>query len=115
MFVDSFSKDVTTKTIIDIIVELAKSLDMGIIAEGVENQEQVNALRKLGISAAQGYFFAPALPPEQYIELVRKSHTAKDKFALFETTRISHTKRIRPAGHGTEDAAPVDGPLAKAP
>lgn len=114
MFVDSFSEDVTTMTIIDIIVELAKSLDMGIIAEGVENQEQVNALRKLGISAAQGYFFAPALPPERYIELVRQSYTAKDKFALFEATRISQTKRVRPAGNATEDAAPAEGQLAKA-
>lgn len=103
MFVDSFSEDVTTMTIIDIIVELAKSLDMGIIAEGVENQEQVNSLRRLGISAAQGYFFSPPLPPEKYIELVRNSEASEDKFALFEATRISPTKAFRSLAASTVD------------
>ncbi len=114
MFVDSFSEDVTTMTIIDIIVELAKSLDMGIIAEGVENQTQVNALRKLGISAAQGYFFSPALPPEKYIDLVRRSKFAKDKFALFDETRVSQPKIARSAGNADENAAPAQVEFAKA-
>lgn len=89
MFVDTFSSDVTTMTIIDIIVELAKSLDMGIIAEGVESEDQVERLRDLGISAAQGYYFSPALPPEKYIDLVRRSAVAEDKFALFDETRVA--------------------------
>lgn len=114
MFVDSFSEDVTTMTIIDIIVELAKSLDMGIIAEGVENQEQVNSLRKLGISAAQGYFFSPPLPPEKYIDLVRNSQNAEDKFALFEATRISPSKAFRSMGSSTDDEEPAEHQLAKA-
>lgn len=114
MFVDSFGEDVTTMTIIDIIVELAKSLDMGIIAEGVENQEQVNSLRKLGISAAQGYFFSPPLPPERYIQLVRQSEASEDKFSLFEATRISPTKDLRPASISTIDQEPEVRQLAKA-
>lgn len=114
MFVDSFGEDVTTMTIIDIIVELAKSLDMGIIAEGVENQDQVNSLRKLGISAAQGYFFSPPLPPERYIQLVRESEAAEDKFALFDATRISPTKDLRPTVNSTTDQEPAVRQLAKA-
>lgn len=114
MFVDSFGEDVTTMTIIDTIVELAKSLDMGIIAEGVENQEQVNSLRKLGISAAQGYFFSPPLPPERYIQLVRQSEVAEDKFSLFEATRISQSKDLRPAINSTADPEPGVRQLAKA-
>lgn len=114
MFVDSFGEDVTTMTIIDIIVELAKSLDMGIIAEGVENQEQVDSLRKLGISAAQGYFFSPPLPPEKYIDLVRRSEVAEDKFALFEETRISQNKVVRTNSNSSADDEPEEHQLAKA-
>lgn len=114
MFVDSFSNDVTTMTIIDIIVELAKSLDMGIIAEGVENQDQVNSLRKLGISAAQGYFFSPPLPPEQYIDLVKRSEAAENKFAVFEATRISPLHGFRPTDILYETEAEVALPVARA-
>lgn len=92
MFVDTFNSDVTTMTIIDIIVELAKSLDMGIIAEGVESEDQVLRLRELGISAAQGFFFSPALPPAKYIDLVRRSEaceTMDEKLALFNETRVA--------------------------
>ena len=114
MFVDSFSNDVTTMTIIDIIVELAKSLDMGIIAEGVENQHQVDSLRKLGISAAQGYFFSPPLPPEDYIDLVRKSVVAENKFSVFENTRISPLHDYRQTDILYETEAEVVQPIARA-
>jgi sensor c-di-GMP phosphodiesterase-like protein len=40
------------------IVELAATLDLEIIAEGVETEDQVRNLRKLRIQYAQGWFFA---------------------------------------------------------
>lgn len=114
MFVDTFSSDVTTMTIIDIIVELAKSLDMGIIAEGVENEDQVERLRDLGISAAQGYYFSPALPPERYIDLVRRSIEAEDKFALFDETRVHSQPDILVPDVSPKAAAVEAKALAKA-
>lgn len=114
MFVDTFSSDVTTMTIIDIIVELAKSLDMGIIAEGVESEDQVERLRDLGISAAQGYYFSPALPPEKYIDLVRRSAVAEDKFALFDETRVASQPDILVPDVSPTAAAREAEALAKA-
>jgi sensor c-di-GMP phosphodiesterase-like protein len=43
---------------------------MDVIAEGVENFEQVVALRERGIRAAQGYVFAPPLPTSSFLELL---------------------------------------------
>jgi sensor c-di-GMP phosphodiesterase-like protein len=43
---------------------------MDVVAEGVENFEQVMHLRALGVRLAQGYVFAPALPGSSFLQLV---------------------------------------------
>ena len=43
---------------------------MQIVAEGVERTDQVEYLREHGITAAQGYLFAPPLPGPAFIKLV---------------------------------------------
>jgi EAL domain-containing protein (putative c-di-GMP-specific phosphodiesterase class I) len=47
---------------------------MDVVAEGVENFEQVMHLREIGIRSAQGYVFAPPLPGRAFIELVDAIH-----------------------------------------
>jgi len=47
--------------IAEAIVRLAHSLDLRVIAEGVETADQLAALRTLGCDAAQGYLFSPPL------------------------------------------------------
>lgn len=69
MFIDAMGADLGASTIVDVLVELANSLDMGVVAEGVETQEQLERLRAKGVSSAQGYVFAPALPAALFIEL----------------------------------------------
>jgi EAL domain-containing protein (putative c-di-GMP-specific phosphodiesterase class I) len=43
---------------------------MDVVAEGVENFEQVMHLRALGVRSAQGYVFAPPLPGSSFLQLV---------------------------------------------
>lgn len=43
---------------------------MDVVAEGVENFEQVMHLRALGVRSAQGYVFAPPLPGCSFLQLV---------------------------------------------
>jgi EAL domain-containing protein (putative c-di-GMP-specific phosphodiesterase class I) len=43
---------------------------MEIVAEGVENFEQVVHLREMGIRAAQGYVFSPPLPGSSFVQLL---------------------------------------------
>jgi sensor c-di-GMP phosphodiesterase-like protein len=70
MFVDSIGIDRNATAIVETLIDLAKNLRMEIVAEGVENFEQVMHLRNLGIAAAQGNVFAPPLPCSLFLQLV---------------------------------------------
>jgi sensor c-di-GMP phosphodiesterase-like protein len=70
MFVDSIGIDRNSTAIVETLIDLADNMRMEIVAEGVENFEQVVHLRNLGIRAAQGYVFAPPLPSSSFLQLV---------------------------------------------
>ena len=70
MFIDAIGTDRNSATIIETLIDLARNLRMDIVAEGVESFEQVVFLRELGIRAAQGYVFAPALPASSFLQLI---------------------------------------------
>ena len=48
-------------------IELAHNLGLVVVAVGVETDAQLEALAILGCDRAQGYLFAPPLPPDQLI------------------------------------------------
>jgi sensor c-di-GMP phosphodiesterase-like protein len=70
MFVDAIGTDRNSTTIVQTLVDLAHNMRMDVVAEGVENFEQVMHLRDLGIRSAQGYVFAPPLPGKAFLQLV---------------------------------------------
>lgn len=47
------------------VVELCHDIGCRVVAEGVERKEQVQKLEAMGVDYLQGYFYAPALPPEE--------------------------------------------------
>ncbi|MFH7873650.1 MAG: EAL domain-containing protein [Candidatus Aenigmatarchaeota archaeon] len=71
----SFIKDMLinekSKAIVKTIVELAENLGAESIAEGVENQQQLNFLRQIGCVYAQGYFLGKPMPKEDIIRLYK--------------------------------------------
>jgi sensor c-di-GMP phosphodiesterase-like protein len=70
MFVDAIGTDRNSTTIVETLVDLAHNMRMDVVAEGVENFEQVVHLRELGIRSAQGYVFAPPLPGSAFLQLI---------------------------------------------
>jgi diguanylate cyclase (GGDEF)-like protein/PAS domain S-box-containing protein len=75
----SFVKDITTDpdsaSIVMAITSLARNLNLKTIAEGVETEEQCKILRLLRCDMGQGFFFSPALSPEEFGKLLCKSRT----------------------------------------
>jgi sensor c-di-GMP phosphodiesterase-like protein len=70
LFVEAIRTEPHSQAIVGTLVDLARNLRMQIVAEGVENFEQVVYLREHGISAAQGFVFAPPLPGSAFLQLV---------------------------------------------
>jgi EAL domain-containing protein (putative c-di-GMP-specific phosphodiesterase class I) len=52
-----------SSAIVAAIVSMARSLELTVTAEGVETEEQVDALRMLGCDYAQGWYFGRPGPP----------------------------------------------------
>lgn len=63
-FVSNVPQDVDDVAIVDAILQVAGSLEIAVIAEGVESAEQVEHLVAHGCHAMQGYYFARPLPAE---------------------------------------------------
>ena len=51
---------------IEITLDISHSLSVPMIAEGVETEEQMLALRKLGCDVVQGYYFSKPVPPAEF-------------------------------------------------
>jgi EAL domain-containing protein (putative c-di-GMP-specific phosphodiesterase class I) len=70
-FVPELADDPEDQAIVKGIINLAASLGVETIAEGVETAAQVEFLRAHGCRQAQGFFFSPAVPVERFSELLR--------------------------------------------
>jgi diguanylate cyclase (GGDEF)-like protein len=60
-------------TIIMSTIELAHSMGLKVVAEGVETQEAWNLLRRLGCDLVQGYFISKPLSPEDTVTFLRQA------------------------------------------
>ncbi|MDI3234421.1 EAL domain-containing protein [Exiguobacterium antarcticum] len=71
-FVEKIQPATTGYSMISSIIHLAKSLELEVIAEGVETLEQVNVLNWLECSRMQGYYFGRPMPAEHIPALYQK-------------------------------------------
>ena len=63
--------------IVAAVINLARSLDLRIIAEGVETLEEFSFLRAEGCDMAQGYYFSRPLGPEKFARLLGAVRVAR--------------------------------------
>jgi len=76
-FVIEMMKDEGSMTLVKSIVNLGKNMGMSIIAEGVENADEVQALREMDCDMVQGYFFSKPRPEDDAIDFVRVAKAAE--------------------------------------
>ena len=62
----AFAGEKRDTRIIQLILDIAKILGVPVIAEGVETEEQLLALKDLGCDLAQGYFFSRPVPGDEF-------------------------------------------------
>lgn len=58
--------------ILRFIIDLAHSMKLSVVAEGIETGEQVERIKKLGCDYAQGYFFSRPVCVEEFEEILKK-------------------------------------------
>jgi diguanylate cyclase (GGDEF)-like protein len=78
-------------SIVRAIVSLAHSLKLKVVAEGVESTEQLEFLKTLGCDQYQGFHFSPALPAQQFEDLVRTNRDSKPERCESDADR-THSK-----------------------
>jgi diguanylate cyclase (GGDEF)-like protein len=65
-FVPGLGADANATALVRGILSLTRALGLAAVAEGIENLTQLEALRQLGCKFAQGFFWSPAVPPEEF-------------------------------------------------
>lgn len=62
----------TQQALVNSIIDIGKSLELEVVAEGVETAEHVDMLRNMGCSSLQGYYFSRPLSNDAFIEFVKR-------------------------------------------
>ena len=71
-FVNLIGKDGSKAVLLDTIIAMGETLDLHIIAEGVEEEYQREYLLEKGCSYYQGYLFSRPIDKEHYLKLIQK-------------------------------------------
>jgi len=69
-FIRRIAEDATSLALTRGSISLAHSLDLRVIAEGVETKEQLEILRDLDCDYAQGYLYSRPLPPDEFTKFI---------------------------------------------
>uniref|UniRef100_UPI0040559EBC putative bifunctional diguanylate cyclase/phosphodiesterase n=1 Tax=Candidatus Electrothrix sp. TaxID=2170559 RepID=UPI0040559EBC len=73
-FITDIVRDAHDKAIVSSILAMGQSLNLKVVAEGVETKEQMDLLKAMGCEEVQGYYLSKPLPPEGIAELLKKSN-----------------------------------------
>lgn len=87
-FVASILTDSQNAAIVETITSLGRSLDLRVIAEGVESEEVSSKLRDLGCADAQGFLYGKAMPAEQVAGYLGGQSEASVPIVSSETERL---------------------------
>lgn len=76
-FVDHVADNEEDAAFAKMVIGIAKSLNLSLIAEGVESEEQLDFLRREGCKNIQGYYFSKPLSPENALKYMEEHYDPK--------------------------------------
>ena len=69
-FTRNMLRDSKSLRLVELIMDIARFMDVPVVAEGIETKEQLDALLSMGCQIIQGYYFSPPLPTGKFEELL---------------------------------------------
>ena len=72
-FISDMTRDHGSREIVRLIIMLAHTVGLKVVAEGTETKEQINALKDLGCEMAQGYYYSPPVNAQAALGLLARS------------------------------------------
>ena len=69
-FVRDLAVDQNDEVLVEAIIAMASSLNLEVVAEGVENQQQLDFLRQRGVRYVQGYYYSPPVLASRFRSLL---------------------------------------------
>jgi len=84
-FVERLNNSTRDAELVATVLRLGQGLRMLTVAEGIEDHEQMLALRRLNCDLGQGFHFAHPMPPEEVEQMLRQT----DADRLIEPARIT--------------------------
>ena len=76
-FIRNIEGSETDRKLVKLILDIARYLNVKVVAEGVETEKQMEFLRENGCDLIQGYYFSKPLPPEEFEKLIEKEIAIK--------------------------------------
>ena len=79
-FIRNIETNETDRRLVNLVLDMAKYLDVPVVAEGVETEGQLELLRNANCDLVQGFYFSRPLPPEEFEKLIqREMEIERDK------------------------------------
>ncbi|MBR6025209.1 MAG: bifunctional diguanylate cyclase/phosphodiesterase, partial [Firmicutes bacterium] len=71
-FISNVGENEKSSQLVEFILDIAKSLKLPVVAEGVETETQLQLLKRLGCDLVQGFYFSRPLPGDEFDEKLLK-------------------------------------------
>ncbi len=98
-FIAQLDRTTRADGIVSAIIHMAQTLKVQVVAEGVEDESQLNGLLRKGCDLFQGFYLAHPLSALEITSALHTGSTQLLNHPLFSNTRIAVSKRVRSAGH----------------
>ena len=72
-FIRNMLVDEKSRKLIELVLDIARFLNVPVVAEGVEEEPQYLMLKEMGLDIIQGYYFSAPLPADKFERLIKES------------------------------------------
>ena len=76
-FIDNITEDIKSREIAKFMIEFSKEIGLEVVAEGVDNQKQVDILKKFKCDTIQGFYYSKPLPRNEFEKFIATNQFEK--------------------------------------